>query len=69
MKSDFAAAQLHLQRAYDYLKGTDEVSSKVCQTLDVLIEVVATKDCRIDRGKIIRFPDMLKWHRFADKNG
>lgn len=40
MKSDFAAARLHLDRAYHYLRGNDEASRKMCEKLDVLLESV-----------------------------
>jgi hypothetical protein len=40
MKSDFAAARLHLDRAYHYLRGNDEASRKMCEKLDLLLESV-----------------------------
>ncbi len=42
MKSDFAAAHLHLDRACHYLRGDDEVSRAALAALDIVIEAVAT---------------------------
>jgi len=56
LNSDFAAARLHLHRAYDYLCGSDEVSHKSRMALDLLIEAVVTAECTQPRGEIIPFP-------------
>jgi hypothetical protein len=42
MKSDYAAAHLHLDRACHYLRGDDEVSRAALAALDLVIEAVAT---------------------------
>lgn len=59
--SDFAAARVHLQRAFDYLHGDDETSRTVCEALDTLIEAVATAEHSPRNGAVIPFP------RFAER--
>ncbi len=44
LTSDFAAARLHLHRAYDYLRGNDETSYATREALDILIEAVAAAE-------------------------
>jgi len=44
MVSNFSAARVHLQRAYDCLKGGDKVSGKTREALDILIDVIATAE-------------------------
>lgn len=41
MKSDFAAAHLHLDRACHYLRGDDDTSLAALAALDLVIEAVA----------------------------
>ncbi|MHA6646337.1 hypothetical protein ACX3P1_27965 [Mesorhizobium sp. A623] len=55
MTSDFSAARLHLERAYDYLRGNDETSRKVCVALDLLIEAVATSEHARPSGQVVQF--------------
>ncbi|MCR4268040.1 hypothetical protein [Nitratireductor sp. ZSWI3] len=45
MKSDFSAARLHLERAQDYLRGSDATSEQIRQALDCLIDAVAAEQC------------------------
>jgi hypothetical protein len=56
LHSDFAAARLHLDRAYHYLRGNDETSRKACAALDLLIEAIATAEHMRPRGEVVRFP-------------
>lgn len=56
LTSDFAAARAHLDRAYQYLQGTDEISSNARAGLDILIEAVITAQHARRPAKIIRFP-------------
>jgi hypothetical protein len=56
LTSDFSTARLHLERAYDYLRGGDETSRKVCATLDLLIEAVVTSEHARPSGQIVQFP-------------
>jgi hypothetical protein len=44
LTSDYSAARGHLERAYDALKGQDETSARLRETLDLLIEAVATAE-------------------------
>lgn len=55
--SDFFAARVHLEYAYDYLCGSDETSKRTREALDLLIEAVATMEFRRTQGQIIPFPD------------
>ena len=58
MKSDFSAARLHLDRAYDYLRGDDADSRKICEALSLLIEAVAVAEfTRPSRAAtLLKFP-------------
>lgn len=56
MTSDYSAARLHLERAYHYLKGSDDTSRKTCEALDVLIEAVAVAECTRPKGEVVAFP-------------
>lgn len=60
MTSDFAAARVHLDRAYHYLQGDDEISSNVRQGLDILLEAVIMAEYVKPRSKVIRFPGSKK---------
>ena len=53
--SDFAAARLHLERAYDYLHGNDETSRRAREALDLLIEAVAASQYRRPWGQVVAF--------------
>lgn len=55
MTSDFAAARLHLQRAYDYLRGNDEISHKTREAVDLLIEAVAVAEHRRTSARVLEF--------------
>ncbi|TPM34275.1 hypothetical protein [Mesorhizobium sp. B2-3-4] len=56
MTSDFSAARLHLERAYDYLRGNDETSRSACVALDLLIETVAEAQHRKPEPGVLEFP-------------
>lgn len=46
MKSDFAAARVHLDRAYHYLQGRDPASEQARVVLVDLLEVVTAGEWR-----------------------
>lgn len=54
--SDFAAARVHLQRAFDYLYGDDETSKQAREALDLLIEAVATVEHRRPKAEVLLHP-------------
>lgn len=54
MKSDFAAARLHLDRAYHYLRGNDEASRKMCEKLDVLLESVIAAEFAKPTARVVQ---------------
>ncbi|MGB3500578.1 MAG: hypothetical protein WBA44_03070 [Mesorhizobium sp.] len=55
--SDYPAARLHLERAFDYLYGQDEISKNAREALDLLIEAVATAEHKKrDDRKVLRHP-------------
>jgi hypothetical protein len=58
MKSDFAAARVHLDRACHYLQGIDHTSQEVRSVLDELIETVAVAECGQweQKATVLRFP-------------
>ncbi|WP_027052445.1 hypothetical protein [Mesorhizobium erdmanii] len=56
MTSDFSAARIHLERAYDYLRGNDETSRSTCEALDLLIEMVAEAQHRRPEAGVVDFP-------------
>lgn len=58
--SDFSAARLHLQRAYDYLRGSDETSKHAREALDLLIEAVAAMEYQRPRGRVLEFPEKVQ---------
>jgi hypothetical protein len=62
LTSDFLAARLHLERAYDYLHGNDETSRQVCVALDLLIEAVATSEHARPRCQVVQFRKHPKKH-------
>jgi hypothetical protein len=55
--SDFAAARVHLERAFDYLKGNDDLSHNAREALDLLIEAVAVAQYRRPQGEVLTYPD------------
>lgn len=55
MPSDFSAARVHLERAYDYLHGADTTSRKSREALDLLIEAAATAEYRRPTAKVVPF--------------
>ncbi|MER9572722.1 hypothetical protein NKI77_26625 [Mesorhizobium opportunistum] len=58
MTSDFSAARVHLDRAYDYLRGDDPMSQRGREALDLLIEAVAVEEFKQPRqsAEVLRFP-------------
>jgi len=56
MKSDFAAAHLHLERACHYLRGDDETSQKALAALDLLIEAIAAAQYARSETNVLAFP-------------
>lgn len=56
MKSDFAAAHLHLERACHYLRGGDETSSEVRVALDLLIEAIVAAQYTRPVADVVEFP-------------
>lgn len=59
MSSDFAAARLHLDRAYHYLRGSDATSRSTREALDLLIEAVATAEFARPRGVVVKLPERV----------
>lgn len=55
MTSDFSAARIHLERAGHYLRGGDQISQKVCDALDLLLEADATAEYFRSRGEVVEF--------------
>lgn len=57
MTSDFSAARVHLDRAYDYLCGDDPMSRRGREALDLLIEAVAVEEFKQPRqnAEVLRF--------------
>ena len=56
MKSDFAAAHLHLDRASHYLRGDDETSRAALAALDLVIEAVAAAQFARPMAEVVPFP-------------
>ncbi|TPI36088.1 hypothetical protein FJ414_16625 [Mesorhizobium sp. B3-1-6] len=56
MKSDFAAAHLHLDRACHYLRGDDETSRAALAALDLVIEAVAAAQHARPVADVLPFP-------------
>ncbi|PDQ21884.1 hypothetical protein CN311_06600 [Mesorhizobium sanjuanii] len=56
MKSDFAAAHLHLERACHYLRGDDETSSGARAALDILIEAIVAAQYTRPLADVVEFP-------------
>lgn len=55
MTSDFPTARLHLQRAYEHLRGNDRLSIEVRYAIDLLIEAIATKEFARKPAEILLF--------------
>ncbi|TIO10738.1 hypothetical protein [Mesorhizobium sp.] len=60
MKSDFAAAHLHLERACHYLRGDDETSSETRAALDPLIDAIVAAQYKRPPGEVLEFPRTAK---------
>ena len=60
MKSEFSAARVHLERAYDALHGDDETSNKTREALDLLIEAVAVAEYSRPSATVINLPVRAK---------
>lgn len=69
--SDFAAARVHLERAFDYLDGNDEISKNAREALDLLIEAVATAEFSRSKAAVLLHPSargQRTRHPFRDQN-
>ena len=55
MKSDFAAAHLHLDRACHYLRGDDEMSRAALAALDLVIDAVAAAQYARPSADVVPF--------------
>ena len=60
MKSDFAAAHLHLDRACHYLRGDDDVSRAALAALDLVIEAIAAAQYARPSADVLPFPRSAK---------
>ena len=60
MKSDFAAAHLHLERACHYLRGDDETSRAALAAIDLIIEAVAAAQYARPMAEVVPFPGAMK---------
>ncbi|MBZ9675676.1 hypothetical protein [Mesorhizobium sp. ES1-1] len=56
MTSDFTAAHVHLERACYYLRGNDETSRSLRDTLDLVIEAVVEAQHRRPSTEVVEFP-------------
>lgn len=56
MISDFASARHHLERAYGYIRGDDDISRKARQALDVLIAAVTKAEGELPTATVLEFP-------------
>ena len=56
MISDFTSTRHHLERAYGYIRGNDDISRKAREALDVLIEVIAKAERECPTATILEFP-------------
>jgi hypothetical protein len=63
MRSDFAAAHLHLERACHYLRGDDETSSQTRAALDILIDAIVAAQYKRSPGEVVEFPRTAKQQR------
>ena len=55
LTSDFATAQVHLNRALHDLRGNDDVSSKARQAIEMLIEAIMTAEHTRPEAEVIAF--------------
>lgn len=55
MTSDFSAARLHLQKAYDSLCGNDRISAEARYAIDLLIEAIAAREFSRKPAEILPF--------------
>jgi hypothetical protein len=53
--SDFSAARAHLDRAAHYLRGNDDVSRKVREAIDLLLEEVIGAEHLPPSAKVLDF--------------
>ena len=53
---DLPAARLHLERAYHYLGGNDDICRKGREALDLLIEAIAAAEHARPAAKVLKFP-------------
>lgn len=67
MRSDFSAARLHLDRAYDCLGGSDETSRKAREALDLMIEAVATAECTRSSAEVIDLRQATAGRKFGNR--
>lgn len=58
MKSDFAAARVHLDRAFHYLQGMDNTSQEARSALGDLLDAIAVVECSSSetKSKVLPFP-------------
>lgn len=57
MRSDFAMARRHLEQAYSYLSGDDELTRKLLAALNLIIEATLTAEHLADKAnKVVAFP-------------
>jgi hypothetical protein len=55
VESDFATARIHLRAARRCLHGSDQISDKATEALDLLIVALITAEFTRDQGKVISF--------------
>lgn len=58
MKSDFAAARVHLDRAFHCLQGMDNTSQDARSALGDLLDAIVVAECRPAeaKSKVLPFP-------------
>ena len=59
LTSDFSAARIHLERAFHSLRGSDEISQKACEALDLLVDAVIKAETKRSSCKILAFPNPM----------
>ena len=67
MKSDFAAAHLHLDRACHYLRGDDDTSRAALAALDLVIEAVAAAQYARPMAEVVPFPGAVRRERRSSR--
>jgi len=60
VRSDFSAARFHLDRAYLYLGGTDEMSQQARLAINLLIEAVSTCEFAAATSSILALREQRK---------